>query len=272
MSTVFQRANFIAVFSTPLMIAAHLVVQPISRAYAQPPATAQPSREIDPQADKALRQMSDYISSLRSFRVQSTATDEVVLRSGEKRQQVSQSRITVERPNKVRSDRVGPRGDLVFRYDGKIFSLVGNRTGYYATAPAPPTIDAAVTALRSRLGLEIPAADLLLIKPYESLMEDTRSGSYVGIEPIEGVATHHLAFRGSEVDWQIWIQDGPQPLPRRFVITSKNEPGQPEFTVELSHWEPQMQVAGNTFTFQPPPGGTRIDFLPPREMSRRSGG
>jgi hypothetical protein len=212
---------------------------------------------------------------LPSFRVDTQAADELVLTNGEKLQEVSTSRVAIKRPNKLRSDRVGPIGagpvaDVTFRYNGRSFTIFGKRTGMYATASAPGNIDDAIDAARARLGVEAPAADLFYEDPYAVLTEDVTEGRYVGFEPIDGVNCHHLAFRGTDVDWQIWVQDGPQPLPRRYLITSKTEPTQPEFVVNLSRWEAPATIPDDEFSFTPPPGAKRIEFLPRgRNTARR---
>ena len=204
---------------------------------------------------------------MQSFRVRAVSVDEFVTTKGQKIQALHDAQVAVRRPDRLRTDRVGPVADAIFRYDGKSFSVYGKRTGYYATAPAPRTIDAAIDDARERFGIDAPAADLLLSQPYEALMEDVVSGRYVGLEPIDGVPCHHLAFQGKDTDWQIWIQDG-RPLPRRYVITSKDVDGQPEYTVSLASWEPDAPLADDTFSFQPPPGSTRIDFIPQSKGNR----
>jgi hypothetical protein len=226
---------------------------------AAPPAQA--NAGIDPRASRELRRMSDYLTNLRSFRVNADTVDEVVTKNGLKLQQVADSQLSVKRPNMLRSERVGPVADVTFRYDGRTLSLYGKRTGYYAIAPAAPTLDRAVDQVRDQYGLDAPAGDLLVSHPYNALMEDVTSGQYVGLEPIDGIVAHHLAFQGKNVDWQIWIQDGPQPLPLRYVITSKHETGQPEFTVRLSGWEPNAPLPDSLFVFRPPPGSKRIQLL-----------
>jgi hypothetical protein len=90
----------------------------------------------------------------------------------------------------------------------------------------------------------------------------------VGLEPIDGVPCHHLAFRSADVDWQIWIEDGAHALPHRYVITSKKEPGSPEFAVQLSHWDPQAALPDSLFSFAPPAGSTKIEFLSRSKESR----
>jgi hypothetical protein len=217
---------------------------------------------VEPKADQTLRQMSDYLGHLRTFRVQAQAIDEAVTVEGQKLQFASESRLAVQRPNRLHDERIGPNAHVEFVYDGNSFNLLGKRIGYYAIAPAPPTLDSAVEAARARYGIDAPAADLLLSRPYDALMEGVQTGRYVGLEPIEGVMCHHLAYTGKETDWQIWVQDGPQPLPRRYAITTKDLPAQPEFQVNLSRWEPNAPLPASLFTFTPPPGGKRIELAP----------
>jgi len=81
-----------------------------------------------------------------------------------------------------------------------------------------------------------------------------------GIEPIGDRMCHHLAYRGHETDWQIWIEDGPHALPCRFVIVSKQETGQPEYQVTTSGWKAETQPP-ESFTFTPPEGAMKIDFV-----------
>src|SRR5262245_26058450 len=73
-------------------------------------AAAGPSKKnISPEAERVLRKMTDYLASLKSFRVQSSAKDEVVLKSGQKIDFPSQSQTSVQRPNKLRSEQIGSK-------------------------------------------------------------------------------------------------------------------------------------------------------------------
>jgi len=222
----------------------------------------QASKAIDPQADRMLKQMTNYLASLRSLRVVASSLDEVVTKSGQKVEIANESQVTVERPNRLRSEQLGPGHRMAFWYDGKTMTLYCQANNTYGTVPAPSKIDATIDHARSQYKVEAPGADLLYSRPYDVLTEQVRAGKFIGRETIDGVAVNHLAFEGEEVDWQIWIEDGPQPLPRRYEITSKTVTGQPEFSVRLSHWEPNVNVAASTFEFRPPAGATRAPSLP----------
>ncbi len=217
--------------------------------------------EIDPKADELLRKMSTELAAMKRFQFDASHVMEAVTKEGEKIQTVAQSSVQVQRPNKLRSDRMGPLAGVTFYYDGQNISVYGKRDNLYATAPAPDKLDAAIDFARDKLSLDAPAADLLYDDPYTALMEDAVSGKYLGLEPVGGRSCHHLAYRGNETDWQIWIEDGEHALPCRFVITSKKVKGAPEYSVAIRNWKTEPSFTQDTFAFTPPPDAGKIDFL-----------
>src|SRR5262245_60884715 len=74
---------------------------------------------IDPRADKELRKMSEYLAGLKTFRVEAVTVDERVATDGQKIQELKESTVSVQRPSKLRVDRVGPAGHVTLRVDGK---------------------------------------------------------------------------------------------------------------------------------------------------------
>jgi hypothetical protein len=226
------------------------------------PATAAPSKKaIDPEADKILRQMTDYLSTLQSFSVRTGVTDEVSLKSGEKIDIMSNAEIAVQRPNRLQSTQRGSVAGLGIWYDGQNITVACKGVGSYQTMAAPPTIDGAIDQMRDKLDIDAPGADLLYSKPYDILTEQVTSGRFIGRETIDGVPANHIAFRGEQMDWQLWIKDGPQPLPLRYVITTKDAPGHPKFSVQMSDWNTTPNLPASTFVFQAAAGakaGTSI--------------
>jgi hypothetical protein len=227
-------------------------------------AQAQPEAEgvLEPQADAQLHKMSDYLDGLQSFRVDNTTIDEKVSTTGQKIQEIKESHLAARRPNQLRVDRRGPAGHVVFRYDGKQFSIDAIDKNVYATETAPPTLDAAIDDARDRLHIDAPAGDLLVPDSYHALTDGLVTGRYVGREPLGNGMAHHIAVTKKDVDYQLWIADGAQPVPLRYVITSKDLPGQPQFTAELHNWQPNAAVPADSFAFTPRSGGKRIAFAP----------
>jgi hypothetical protein len=261
MRNIRRTALRFGLLAIPALVALPAVVHTAETPIA--PASPRGEKGVSPDADGMLRRMTDSLAGLQSFTVQSSSVDEVVLKTGQKVQLVNESLVSVRRPDRLRSEQVGAADNgMAFWYDGKTMSLYCKASNTYGTAPAPPTLDAMIDAARKQFQIEAPGADLLFSHPYEILTEQVTGGRVIGHETIDGVATNHLAFVGQDVDWQVWIQDAPRPLPLRFVITTKTMKEQPEFTVRLSHWEPGATLADATFAFQPPHGSKRVDSLP----------
>ncbi len=72
--------------------------------------SAQPAG-IDPKAEKLLRASTDYVAGLKQFSIDSRSTLEAVLKSGQRIQFDNGARLAVQRPNRLRAERVG---DLVW--------------------------------------------------------------------------------------------------------------------------------------------------------------
>jgi glycosyltransferase involved in cell wall biosynthesis len=83
----------------------------------------------------------------------------------------------------------------------------------------------------------------------------------VGNAVIEGVLCDHLAFRAPHVDLQVWVERGAQPLPRKLVITTRDLPNAPQFAVTVTKWNLKPAFTAQTFSFKPPAGATKLDFL-----------
>jgi hypothetical protein len=219
--------------------------------------------EIDPDAMQLLRRSTDYLAKMNHFRVDTDATIEAVLPTGQKLQYGQRIAVTVQRPNKMRASRIGEVINQTFYYDGKTLGVDLPDQQYYATADAPPTIEAMLDFARDKLNIIAPGADLIYKDAYERLTQDLTSAFVVGKSVVGGVPCDHIAFRNAEVDWQIWIEDGAKPLPRKFIVTSKRVSESPQFVVLMSKWDASPKLTDATFRIAPPKSSRRIDFLQP---------
>jgi hypothetical protein len=221
---------------------------------------AQPAG-IDPQAEKLLRRMSDYLAGRQQFTLKAESTLEVVLTSGQKLQYDSPATLMVSRPNKLHAHRKGDISNQEFFYDGKTLTLYNPRENLYATTAAPATLDEMLDFAREKLDIIAPATELLYKNAAEKMLKEASSGFVVGPSVVGGVKSTHLAFRGAEVDWQIWIEDGDKPLARKFILTSKQVKGEPQFTVLIRNWDVAAKLTNQEFSFTPPKGAKKIEFL-----------
>jgi hypothetical protein len=232
------------------------------------PASAQPkgneAAAVSPEADQLLHRMSDFLGKQREFSVKVDGTTEEILRSGEKAQVHATGMVHVRRPNQLRIDKQGDDGSAQVFSDGKTFTYYSKPQNRYVSTPAAATLDATLSKAEDSPNIELPGADLLYTDSYSGLMQDVVSGESLGTSVVQGVSTHHLAFRGKEVDWQIWIEDGPRPLPRKYVITSKKIEGSPEYAILLSDWDLNPKLSTDFFKFKPPQGASQIAATPPQ--------
>ena len=88
------------------------------------------STGIDPQAEKLLRRMSDYLAGRQQFSLKGESTLEIVLTSGQKVQFDSLAIVVVSRPNKLHAHRAGDITNQEFFYDGKTLMLYNPKKTY----------------------------------------------------------------------------------------------------------------------------------------------
>jgi hypothetical protein len=224
-------------------------------------AQAQPTG-LDPEAQRLLKASTDFLASQQRFSADTRNTLEVVLKSGQKIEFNHTARTSVQRPNKLRAERTGDLVQQLFVYDGKTLTLYNPKDKAFAQVTAPDTLEAMLDFARTQLDIVAPAGDLLDKNAYDILMDGVTDSFVVGKAVIEGVRCDHLAFRAPHVDWQIWVQEGAQPLPRRLVITTRDLPNAPQFAVTMTKWNLKPSFEAQTFRFAPPAGATKVDFLP----------
>jgi len=217
---------------------------------------------VDPQAKKLLEAATTFLAKQKQFSVSTQSTIEVVLTSGQKLQFDNAAALVVQRPNKLRAERKGDLVDQVFFYDGKSLTLYNPGENYYASVEAPGTLENMLDYARDSLDIVAPAGDLVYSNAFDILMQDVTNGFVVGKGVVGGVRCDHLAFRGPDTDWQIWVQEGAQPLPRKLVITSRDVVNAPQFAVVMSEWDLAPKISAGMFEFSPGNNLKKIEFLP----------
>jgi hypothetical protein len=131
------------------------------------------------------------------------------------------------------------------------------RVNYYATVPAPPTIAQLADMINEKYGMEMPLEDLFRWGGAHSKDDAIKSAMFVGPSQIGGVTCGHYSFRQEGLDWQVWIQLGDYPLPRKLVITTLTDEARPEY-VAMYTWNLAPSFNDATFTFTPPSGAGRV--------------
>lgn len=222
--------------------------------------------EIDANAQEILQSMSSYLAKTQAFTVDADVDLEIVNQNGQKLQFSSFATVVLQRPNKFHIERKGMIADTQFVFDGKTLTVYSNKSNIYAQIESLTNIDDAIRAFESQTGIPAPGADLLFADPYSILSSGVKSGSYLGTTIVNGVEVYHLAFREDQVDWQLWVATGDQPLPMKYVITSKWVTSAPQYQIRFRNWNTSPEINQEQFTFSPPAGATRLETLPTIEL------
>lgn len=193
---------------------------------------------IGPRAELILRAMSDYMKSVQQFSFRGKISFDDTLPTGQKIQYAQENKVAVRRPDRAYAEVQGDVGNKRFWYDGKRATLVDGSLGVYATVDdVPGELGALMDHLMEKYDFTPPLADLVYPDIYAAVIENVQFGFYVGLHDVEGVRCHHLAFVTKYIDWQIWIEDGLEMVPRKVLITYKALPESPQFQAILTDWD-----------------------------------
>jgi hypothetical protein len=226
------------------------------------PAT-QPATQpaVDAVADQILRQSCDFLAKSHAFSVHAEIWKDDVLPSGHKIQVTRTVDLDFSRPDRLHVEaRAHKKGRSIW-YDGKTLTVLDREKNLYGTIDAPPTVDEAIDLLSEKYGITVPLEDLVVTDPYESSMKGVTEGGYFGDETVLGVPCRHVGFSTDRIDWQLWIADGPQPLPQKLVITYKTEEQSPQYTAIFSKWNLIDRASDLAFKFIPPHGSAPVPLV-----------
>jgi hypothetical protein len=220
---------------------------------------AESAPAVDPTATAELDRMGKFLRSLQAFQVEADTARDEVLDNGLKKQVNGTASVLARRnPERLRAEVTTDWSDRLFLYDGKSFTLYANRLHYYATVPAPPTIRELVDTLQQRYDVLLPMADLF--RWGDTVSSETITAAVdLGPSTVDGVTCEHYAFRQEGLDWQIWIQLGDFPLPKRLILTTTTDEARPQYTVTY-RWNLAPSMNEAAFVFNPPAGAQRIVF------------
>jgi hypothetical protein len=145
-------------------------------------------------------------------------------------------------------------------YDGKAFTLWAPRLKYFATIKAPSTIIELVEELDEKYDIDVPFVDLFRWGTPSANLAAITSGTDVGPAVVDGVTCEQYAFRQEGLDWQVWIQAGEFPLPRKLVLTTLDDEARPQHASTYT-WNLAPSFSASAFAFVPPSDAKKITFV-----------
>jgi hypothetical protein len=211
--------------------------------------------------------MGAYLKGLQAYTIQAHGTRDEVVAHGFKLQHNEMASLSVQRPNKMRAEVSGDLRDREFVYDGANLVIYSPDDAAYATAPATQNLGALIGDLLAT-GAELPLVDVLYQATAGTLTENVINGLLVGDSAVEGVACDHLAFRQTDTDWQLWVEKGDRPVPRKIVITTRHEVGDPQFQAVMT-LERAAEVRQGRFQLRAAEGHQPCSLRPARSLPGR---
>ncbi|MBE9174208.1 DUF2092 domain-containing protein [Synechocystis salina LEGE 06155] len=240
------------------LFSALLIFSLVTPAIAQIPETIDSPRTTD----EVVHQVCQFLPKQPAFTVEMDITYDALLEIDGKVQYSAYQNIVLQKPNKLRSDYVGDERVTSFYYDGQTMTMTAPNKGFYASRPAPVNTDDLVEQMDEKYGIVIPMSNLLVQDPCQLINTDVEESIYVGSDLVEREEMDHILLIGEERNIQIWVTQDEQPLLKKALITYKDLPDSPQYTVVFSDWNFSPKIDNEQFTFTPGKDDIKIEFLP----------
>ena len=213
---------------------------------------------LDPRADELLKRVGDYLAQAPFFSVSAEVWQDIQLSSGQRIQAGRTIELQVRRPNRLRAEVHSTWRNRELIYDGSAITLLNRAQNFYGTVHTTGSLDEAMDVASERFGIAMPLEDFVRSDLHKDLIRKAASGADIGPVTVMGVPCEHLAFTQDNIDWQLWIENGARPVPRKFVITYKDEADSPQYTAIFSNWDFTTRLPDFVFQFEPPAGALKI--------------
>ncbi len=225
-----------------------------------PTVLAEPTKRTE-EALAALRRMSEFLASRPMLRFEADIQYDAVQESGQKLEFGSHRTFALARPDRIRVDIAHWNGEReMIAFDGDHLWATLPESRIYASLAFTGNIPDAFDLLVNDYGLASPLSDLLRRGLADEIADRVISGRNLRTAMIGGVACDHLTFRGRNLDFQLFIQQGEEPVPVRFIIDYHAETGGPQFRAWLRDWDLAPALPDSLFQFSPEVGEQRVPF------------
>lgn len=225
-------------------------------------ATAARTPDITPETAAALEAMCAFLRTRPAMAFRAEIAQDQVYPGGQTVQVNRVMNVVFKRPDKLYVRVAGDGRDRLFVYDGKTATRVDFDKGVYAVLAAPPTVDGLLDMLAEKYGFFAPLSELFASDPCRKALDHVRVGDSLGDHLAVGTSCRHLYFTQHNADWQVWIQNGKQPVPRKLVILDKEKMGWPQYEATFVRFDVHPRIAPGLFRYTPTKKMHKIDFLP----------
>lgn len=214
-----------------------------------------------PEGLQVLKSMSEFIGRQEAYRISGQASSDAWLEDGLVISNTAEIDLAYREPASMHFTHLGSAGLEVLNIDAGQLLYFDSSTAYYATAETPKGIGQALDFAFEELRIDLPLMDLVRADAFGRMVDAGDSVLYLTDQArVGGMLCHQVVIRTGELDIQLWVQQGNQPLPLRVMFTDKWLQGSPRFVADM-RWELNPEFERDAFDYAPPEGAERIEFL-----------
>jgi len=249
----------------------------------------QAKADIDPQAQQVVDALAQTLAGADNFATKLEAA--INISDGENKMRIEREiRILAQRPNRLRlsfKTAGGPASEeMQLVSDGeKLTTFLANSNQYVVQETVKSLEGLLEHPILRRVTVDATNGGAILgaifsENPTDWLLSDVNTVEYLGKVKLDETECHHLQFKQAQLDWQLWVATGPQPVIRQFKpdtdkLVEQLAKQQPQLkdlkfdvVMKCSQWKLDAELKGDTFSFKPPEDAEEVESLSPgrREM------
>jgi hypothetical protein len=211
------------------------------------------------EAMASIRHSADFLANQDRFSVQADVAYGVRQPNGQMLEFCGTRDFLVRRPDRLRIESIDRAGDVkqIF-FDGESILVDMPNEDAYVQIDRPGTYYDAFDYLVNELGVPAPLEDFTSENFAVGIEERIQSGFHVQRVRLGDHICEQLAWRTKDVDVQLWVREGEEPVPCRLLIHYRHERGHPQFAANFHDWDFAPEVDDALFTFSPPESAERL--------------
>ena len=225
-----------------------------------PLAFSQPT--VDPEAEKVLKSLQDYMQTQDTADIEAVITEDEVFNDTHKLQFGGTIKILMRRqPPQLSATTNSDYRNTRAYLNKSTFTVFDEDVNVYAQANAPGTLKEALTHLNAEYSIIQPGSELFSGQPFELLVGKASKVIYVGTGNVNGTSCHHIAGILPDMDWQLWIRAEGDPIVCKYVLTDRDIPLAPQYSMTFTKWKTNTKLTDKQFEFQPPADAEAIEII-----------
>ncbi len=216
---------------------------------------------VDPKADAVLKPAHAYMTTLDSLLMSADILEESVYGDTHKLQFGGTLKLGMRRPGDFFSEYHADFENRRMYLNEGTFTVFDEDVNVYAQAPAPGSLHEVFSDLRANYGIDSPGGELFSGNAYELLVENASKVIYLGESDVNGHPCHHIAGVLENMDWQLWVRKEGDPEFCKYVVTDRDVPMAPQFSITFRKWEGNADFSDEDFHFKAPTDAEAIEFV-----------